>query len=173
MSSFSFKECSKGIFSRNYDHTNQTILTEAKVQKGYRDLHFIGSFCPPHDGEYRLLFEGTLDVDNEDEYSSYEFNNVTSKNRTTPYYLLFSHTCYPYRFTQSVGYSETNNGSLYFQEKNQEKQIITNETSLTCHKLVCLSGSKHPQCLKYITYVSQLSNMKSTLIIMTVIFLGS
>ena len=101
--------CSYGILSQNFASENLTILTEAIVSKGYRDLYFLGSFCPPHDGVYRLIFEGSFSSVT-DVNSFYEFNNIRMKERTTPYHSLYSHTCYPYYIAQSIFYDANNNG---------------------------------------------------------------
>ena len=143
--------CNKGINQINYHYENKTIVNVANLSRDYRDVSFWGAFCPPNDGVFRLIFDGSLDLENEQNYSFYRFNNLQLKNRTTPFYALLSDTCYPYYFKQAVTYSYSNWGILYFEELNKEKQVMTSEFSVVCEELVCKQGSLHPQCLRYIT----------------------
>lgn len=144
------KQCEKGIWTRNNQNTNVTIIPAAERQD-YRDLYFVGSFCPPEDGIYRLIFEGSIEEATENELSFYSFNFIKLKNRTTPYHSLYSKTCYPYWIFQSIHYQYNNWGKLYFQKMNEEKQILTFEFSYSCERLLCQKDSKHPTCFQSLT----------------------
>ena len=138
--------CSKGINTLNWGGQNFSILNHAS-SKGYRDLLLSGSFCPREEGSFRLIFEGTPSYSS----SSYSFNSISGRNRTTPYHYLDSNTCYPYSIYQSIDYSDDNFGILYFQKMDEQKQVITSDYSLTCVQIVCMKGSKHPLSVKLIT----------------------
>ena len=141
---FLTSDCVKGILHSNWYHT-QEIYSQAYFSGKSRDNHFIGSFCPPSSGKYRLIYEGSIDSKNEAKYSNYIFNEKSSKSRTSEYNYLYRKTCYSYAMYHSyfTGYFT---GALYFQKDSEERQLITNMTSYTCNRKICLSGSRDPQC---------------------------
>ena len=144
--------CGKGILFGNLDGANESETDVALVSgQGYRNLHFYGSFCPPNNGVYRLIFEGSFDPMYEPLFSFYRFNQVSTQNRTTPYHALDSNTCYPYFVNQAILYNESNWGALYFQKINEEKILMSSNFSLKCERLVCKRGSNHPDCYKKLT----------------------
>ena len=82
-------DCTRGI--KNKD---SQILDKAYVNGDIHDNFFYGSFCPPTSGMYRLIYDGSIHEGYEIKHSTYTFNNITTKNRTSAYYYLFSKTCY-------------------------------------------------------------------------------
>ena len=154
-------ECPKGIDAGHWGGVSLGILEVASISgEGYRDLYFQGSFCPHEDGSFRLIFEGSPSYGG----SYYIFNSITSDSRTTPYHYLDSNTCYPYSIYQSIDYSDGNYGILYFQKMNEDKQIITSEYSLSCNRIICMKGSKHPLCVSFITCKHRQAHVKSGII---------
>ena len=141
--------CEKGITVISIKNTIP-ILNEANVSGFYHDLDFSGSFCPHETGLFRLIYEGSLDEHNENAFSFYMLNNISSKNRTTAYHYLDKNTCYKYQIYHS-SFDVFMNGTIYYQKNNDNKTILTSAHSLTCFRDVCLPGSRDLKCMKYIT----------------------
>ena len=141
--------CTSGILSSGLGMAGQ-VIDRASINDGRRDNHFIGSFCPNEPGFYRLLYKGDTDSNFENQFSSYSFNNVTNKERTTSYFQLSTKTCYPYKFIVSI--EVCNKGELYYQKEGESEKIVTKDVSYSCSKILCFNGSKDPQC--YIPKIS-------------------
>lgn len=143
-------DCTRGIMQRAYDINTLQTLSKAYVGANFHDNHFYGSFCPPTSGLYRLIYESSIQQNYETSYSSYTFNNITLKDRTSAYHYLFSKTCYNYRIVHSIDNSATA-ASLYFQKDSGEKQYVTSSTSYTCNRDICLPGSTDQRCKRFCT----------------------
>ena len=142
--------CKRGISKANRLNENQEILDKASYTGYYNDLYLNDAFCPPSIGTYQLIFDGSYEETNEQEWSSYLFNGILSKSSSSAYHSLYDKTCYKYLIVQAVALGQKT-GSLYYKEINGEKTLITSDTSYTCEKFICLKGSKHPNCSKYFT----------------------
>ena len=94
-------DCAKGIRRSTYS-TNTELIDKAYVSGTFNDNYFQGSFCPPSSGLYRLIYEGPLNEGNEASWSSYSFNGIKTKSRTTSYHYLFSGACYAYNFEHII-----------------------------------------------------------------------
>ena len=95
---------------------------------------------------------GSTDQYNEDEYSSYVFNNVKGKNRTTPYHHLFKDTCYSFSIFQSTQLGSSY-AKLFYQYESETKVILSSSNTITCQKLYCKKGSKDPFCIRFVTCI--------------------
>ena len=137
-------DCEKGTLRKNY-YGKKQVLSQAYFSGNSRDNQFFGSFCPPSSGNYRLIYEGSVDSRYEARYSSYIFNGKSSKSRTSEYHYLYRKTCYSYAMYHS---SDTGSlkGALYFQKDLEGKQLITNMNSYTCSRKICFPGSRDPDC---------------------------
>ena len=139
-------DCVRGVSHKTYNG-NLEVINEAYFSGTIRDNIFYGSFCPPSSGNYRLVYDGSLDSGNE-RYSSYSFNDYSSKNRTSEYSYLYKKTCYKYHVWHAYN-SGALTGSLYFQKESAEMQLITNKTSYSCGRKICSHKNKDPQCAAY------------------------
>ena len=149
-------DCEVGIKKSSYK-SSAYIIEKAYTSGTFQDNYYSGSFCPPTSGLYRLLYEGPTNDNNEAAFSSYTFNEITTKNRTTAYHYLYSHTCYSYIIKHSYPMS-TFEASLYYQKDSGNKEYITNDTSYTCQRAICLKGSTDPRCFQYATCKSRQRN---------------
>ena len=66
-------KCQEGILF-NHHKEPQELKTEASFEGECQDLFWAGSFCPPRQGRYRLIYEGNIDESWESETSFYQFN---------------------------------------------------------------------------------------------------
>ena len=141
--------CQRGIMSKTLE-TDYSLFDYANKSEEYHDLYFYGTFCPFSNGAYRLIYEGSVNDYLEPLYSSYKFNNILMKERTTPYHYLYAKTCYPFKTAQSIN-SGVHNAFLYYQKENEEKVLISHLNSLSCEKMICMKGSKDPKCSPFRT----------------------
>jgi len=129
-------DCVKGITfwtKINSVDTKIGVINVASMSGSYRDMFFEGSFCPKHPGEYRMVYEGTLDSRYESTYSRYYFVDALRLSRISPYYYLNQYSCYQYRVIHST-YTGSTWGNVYMEPKDGIRFIITNETSYSCTK---------------------------------------
>ena len=131
-------DCEAGIQKSSYKGSTY-IINKAYSSGTFNDNYFFGSFCPPTSGLYRLIYEGPINNNFETRYSIYTFNGITTKARISAYHYLYSGTCYSYSMKHS--YPKSNfEASLYYQKDSDDKVYITNETSYTCIREICLKG---------------------------------
>ena len=143
------EHCFRGINSSSLGGSLE-ILDKASITDGRRDNYLSGSFCPPSPGFYRLIYKGDIDANFENQYSSYTFNNVSTKSRTTSYFKLTEKTCYTYEIKVSI--MKVTKGELYYQKEGETEKILTKDESYSCYTFLCFSGSADPQC--YIPKIS-------------------
>ena len=140
--------CQKGIFKKHNDGQSARVISQATYSGYYRDMWFVGTFCPPTKGYYQLIFDGSYSSYWEPTNSWYSFLGKGSHTqRTTDTYHLYDKTCYPYYIVQAVP-TGNSHGSLYFREKGKNSQLMTSDFSFSCMQMLCFKGSHDPYCLK-------------------------
>ena len=104
-------KCQEGILF-NHHKEPQELKTEASFEGECQDLFWAGSFCPPRQGRYRLIYEGNIDESWESETSFYQFNFIKLTDRVSPYHYLYEKTCYPYFISHITYFKEGTYGKL-------------------------------------------------------------
>ena len=152
--------CIKGITLAFYGISPHSVINIADAQgtNTLLDIYFRGSFCPSKNGYFRLIFDGSLNSNCENLYSSYAFYNYSGKSRITPYFLLSKSSCYAYySYISTCGPNAW--GKIFFQEYNQNQELITYNNSYSCSKNFCKdSNLTFPNCYLYTTTTNNFKN---------------
>jgi len=96
----SMNGCVPGITINSIKVKNDDILNYATSSKTF-DIYFKGAFCPPTNGEYRLVYEGKVHFTNENQYSNYDLLGGVQKSRIGPFKNLVENVCYKYQTVHS------------------------------------------------------------------------
>ena len=139
-----FFNCISGINYKNYGYSPFILINNASVSGNLHDIHFRGSFCPPQNGIYRLIYKGEIHPTYENLYSSYLYFGITSKNRTSNWFYLTNNKCYYYYTVHSIDNMFTTGILLY--EFNNIEYIINSTVSLNCSNNFCKFGGIYPNC---------------------------
>ena len=155
---FSIPEnCYPGIKYYNY-YAWGGILSIGSISGNIRDIHLEGAFCPRKSGQYRLIYNGNIDSVNENTWSIYSFNRISSKNRISNFYFLNKSSCYPYIISHS-----TNVGSAYgilkYQYLNEIEEIMNSSVSYSCDSYFCLNNRIFPICEQLFSFSRKISHI--------------